>query len=176
MNQTTPKSATTAGLLGIFLGAFGAHSWYLGDKKNGIIHVSLTGGGIVLFILATILPFMATSLFTLFTLPAILSGLGGLVISGSGVWGFIEGIIILTKGDAGLAAHGIPVVAQPYAQPYAGQPYQGYTQPMPVQPQPYAQPAQQPYVQPVQPAPAQPATPATDNAQPTDNGGQVNAA
>ncbi len=31
---TTIKSAIAAGLLGIFLGQFGAHDWYLGDKKE----------------------------------------------------------------------------------------------------------------------------------------------
>lgn len=34
MNTNGFKSATTAGLLGIFLGAVGAHCWYLGDKKK----------------------------------------------------------------------------------------------------------------------------------------------
>lgn len=28
------KSATVAGLLGIFLGSIGAHCWYLGDKRK----------------------------------------------------------------------------------------------------------------------------------------------
>ena len=42
MYQQNPKSATTAGLLGIFLGAFGAHNWYLGEKNKGIAHVCMT--------------------------------------------------------------------------------------------------------------------------------------
>jgi TM2 domain-containing membrane protein YozV len=34
MQHTKVKSATVAGLLGIFLGQFGAHSWYLGKKNR----------------------------------------------------------------------------------------------------------------------------------------------
>ena len=58
MNQ---KSKMAAGLLGIFLGAWGAHQFYLGDTKKGIIRI-------------------VVSLVT--------CGIGG-------IWGFIEGIMIL---------------------------------------------------------------------------------
>ena len=37
-----PKQKLVAGLLGIFLGAWGIHQFYLGDNKKGIIRI-LTG-------------------------------------------------------------------------------------------------------------------------------------
>lgn len=52
------KSKMAAGLLGIFLGAWGVHQFYLGDTKKGIIRIVVT--------LVT-----------------------------CGIWGFIEGIMIL---------------------------------------------------------------------------------
>ena len=58
MNQ---KSKMAAGLLGIFLGAWGVHQFYLGDTKKGSIRI-------------------VVSLVT--------CGIGG-------IWGFIEGIMIL---------------------------------------------------------------------------------
>ena len=41
-----------------------------------------------------------------------------IAIMGSGIWGFVEGIIILVQGDAALAAKGYTVAAPvAYAQP-----------------------------------------------------------
>ena len=100
------KSATTAGLLGIFLGAVGAHDWYLGNKTKGIIHVCLASSGIVLSIIASVVLPTALSyraLLTWGTVIALLGGLACLVMAGNGIWGFVEGIIILAQGDAGLA-------------------------------------------------------------------------
>ena len=57
-----PKSKVVAGVLGILLGAYGVHQFYLGDTKKGVIRLLVT-------------------IFTCF--------IGGL-------WGFIEGIMILT--------------------------------------------------------------------------------
>ncbi len=37
-----PKKRTMAGLLGLFLGAFGAHRFYLGDTKGGVIRLVLS--------------------------------------------------------------------------------------------------------------------------------------
>ncbi len=37
-----PKSKTTAGLLGIFLGGFGVHRFYLGYTTIGIIQIVVT--------------------------------------------------------------------------------------------------------------------------------------
>ena len=48
------------------------------------------------------------------------SGLACLVMAGNGIWGFVEGIIILAQGDAGLARKGYAVAM----------PNMGYGQPM----------------------------------------------
>lgn len=129
---STPKSATAAGLLGIFLGAFGAHNWYLGQKQKGIIHLCLIGGAILLTIIGSIMTSagVATSIYSyrvsggsaaLAVIGGILAFIGGLANVGNGIWGLVEGIMILVKGDAGLAAQGYtvaaPVVYQQPAQP-----------------------------------------------------------
>lgn len=36
------KTRMTAGLLGLFLGPFGIHSFYLGDKKKGLMQIVIT--------------------------------------------------------------------------------------------------------------------------------------
>ena len=60
--QTAPKSKMAAGLLGIFLGAWGIHNFYLGYTGKGVAQLVLT-----------------------------------LCTCGvAGIWGFIEGILILT--------------------------------------------------------------------------------
>ena len=146
MYQNNIKSATTAGLLGIFLGSFGTHNWYLGDKKKGIIHVSLAGAGFLMLFLSYIILPNTMSFLTIYRMAwlfTILNSVGWLLISGSEIWGFIEGIQILTGGDAGLAARGY-AVAQPMQpmQPM-GQPNQfvQQNQPMPNQPMVSNQPA-----------------------------------
>lgn len=60
------KSKVAAGILGIFLGCFGVHNFYLGYTGKAV----------------------AQLLITLLT-----CGIGSIV---SGIWGFIEGIMILT--------------------------------------------------------------------------------
>ncbi len=39
---TSNRKRITAGLLGVFLGGIGAHSFYLGNKKKGIIQIVVT--------------------------------------------------------------------------------------------------------------------------------------
>jgi TM2 domain-containing membrane protein YozV/ribosomal protein L40E len=64
------KSKIAAGLLGIFLGGFGIHNFYLGFTKRGIIQVlSSTVGGILTCGIATV---------------------------AMSIWGLVEGILILT--------------------------------------------------------------------------------
>lgn len=70
-NYSKGKNKTTAGILGIFLGAFGGHHFYLGNTKRATIYLVLS---IILSIL----------------------GGGGLII---GLIGFIEGIILLFMND-----------------------------------------------------------------------------
>ena len=132
MQQQNVKSATTAGLLGIFLGAFGAHNWYLGEKNKGIAHVCMMSGGILVEILgAAVLP-NVLSLSTLLQMAwifAILTGIAGLAMAASGIWGLVEGIMILSQGDAGLARKGY-AVANPVPMQDYNQPMNGYGQPM----------------------------------------------
>ena len=72
------KSRLVAGLLGIFLGAWGIHRFYLGYIGIGIVQIIVT---IVTF------------------------GIGAL-------WGFIEGILILTKSILKEDAEGMPLKDQ----------------------------------------------------------------
>lgn len=66
-----------AGLLAIFLGAFGVHKFILGYKKEGLIMLVITIVGIVLSCI----------------------GIGVFVVWAVGLVGLIEGIMYLTKSD-----------------------------------------------------------------------------
>ncbi|ANH59385.1 TM2 domain-containing protein [Dokdonia donghaensis] len=66
-----------AGILAIFLGAFGVHKFILGYQKEGIIMLVLSVVGIVLSCV----------------------GIGVLLVWAVGLVGLIEGIIYLTKSD-----------------------------------------------------------------------------
>ncbi len=70
----TLKSKMAAGLLGIFLGAWGIHNFYLGNSSKGVTQIIVT---------------------------IVTCGIGGL-------WGFIEGIMILT-GSINRDAQGRPL-------------------------------------------------------------------
>ncbi|MCH5200669.1 MAG: TM2 domain-containing protein [Oscillospiraceae bacterium] len=72
------KSKTAAGILGIFLGAFGAHNFYLGYTTKAVIQLVVT--------VATL-------------------GIGGVAM---GIWGLIEGIMILT-GSIAVDGRGMPL-------------------------------------------------------------------
>ncbi|QHO91867.1 TM2 domain-containing protein [Actinomyces sp. 432] len=77
------KSKVAAGLLGIFLGGFGVHNFYLGYNGKAIAQL-----------LITLLSF-------------------GLLAVVSGIWGLVEGIIILTATPGaqpwGVDAKGVPL-------------------------------------------------------------------
>ena len=75
------KSKMAAGLLGIFLGALGIHNFYMGYKGKAIIQLLLGTVGIIVLI--------------------------GPVISG--IWGLVEGIMILA-GKIRVDGHGVPLV------------------------------------------------------------------
>lgn len=68
------KSKIVAGLLGIFLGCFGVHNFYLGYTQKAVIQLVLTIAGFVLFCI----------------------GIGVFIFLGVEIWGLIEGIMILT--------------------------------------------------------------------------------
>ena len=70
MLGVSQKSKIAAGLLGIFLGCFGIHNFYLGYNVKGGIQLGLTVLG------------CAT---------------GGLTTLVASIWGLVEGIIILTS-------------------------------------------------------------------------------
>lgn len=91
------KSKIAAGLLGIFLGVFGVHNFYLGYIKKAVIQlVSVIGSYIIyfLFIFSTLFsdPYLsdesvgALALGTFFII---------MIIVGIRIWSFIEGILIL---------------------------------------------------------------------------------
>jgi len=75
------KSKLVAGLLAIFLGAFGVHNFYLGNTKKAIIQLVICLAGSLLF------------------------GIGALAME---IWGIIEGIQILT-GKITTDAQGNPL-------------------------------------------------------------------
>lgn len=68
------KSKIVAGLLGIFLGGWGIHNFYLGNTNKAVIQIIVS---------------------------IVTCGIGGL-------WGFIEGIMILT-GSINTDANGVPL-------------------------------------------------------------------
>ena len=76
------KSKIAAGLLGIFLGSFGIHNFYLGFTNKALIQllVSIIGGIVTC----------------------------GIATFGIWVWGLVEGILILT-GSINKDAKGIPL-------------------------------------------------------------------
>ncbi|WP_318242112.1 TM2 domain-containing protein [Arthrobacter gallicola] len=75
-----PKSRLAAGLLGIFLGSFGVHRFYLGYTTIGVVQI-----------LVTVLTFWFT-----FGLSA--------------MWGFVEGIMILAGAQTFRTdARGVPL-------------------------------------------------------------------
>lgn len=68
------KSKLAAGLLGIFLGSFGVHNFYLGYTTKAIIQLVLSIVGILTACLI----------------------IGYLILLGTWIWGLVEGIMILT--------------------------------------------------------------------------------
>ena len=73
------KSKMAAGLLGIFLGAFGVHNFYLGYIGKAVTQLCLSAGSILL----TIITCGVAGVITPF------------IILGASIWGLIEGIMIL---------------------------------------------------------------------------------
>ncbi len=87
------KSKVAAGLLGIFLGAYGIHNFYLGYTTKAIIQVSVSVGCLIL---GTILSIILIG-------PILYLGTMGM-----GIWGMVEGIMILAGGIT-TDAKGIPL-------------------------------------------------------------------
>lgn len=68
------KSRIAAGLMGIFLGSFGVHNFYLGNTKTAVIQLVCTIVGLLLSCI----------------------GIGVLLVLGISIWGLVEGIMILS--------------------------------------------------------------------------------
>ncbi|MCI8501490.1 MAG: TM2 domain-containing protein [Oscillospiraceae bacterium] len=83
-----PKSKIAAGLLGIFLGSLGVHNFMLGFTGKAVAQLVMT---VVGWILA---PFTC--------------GITALAPAAAGVWGLVEGIMILT-GSIATDANGVPL-------------------------------------------------------------------
>lgn len=109
--QNNVKSSSVAGVLGVFLGAFGGHDWYLGNTKKAITHVCLCVGGIMMLMVGLILRSLLRDIPALDVLSICVMIGAYVIIVGNGIWGFIEGVMILAQGDAGLAAKGYQVAA-----------------------------------------------------------------
>lgn len=88
METSQAKSKLVAGLLGIFLGGFGVHNFYLGYTKKAIIQVSVWGG--------------------CFLLAFCTLGITSLGCFGIAIWGLVEGIMILT-GKINVDGKGMPL-------------------------------------------------------------------
>ena len=90
--QPQQKSRVAAGLLGIFLGCFGIHNFYLGYKSKALVQCLVSSITLVLGICTSWLGIGIVLL---------------LVPSGIAIWGLVEGILILA-GNIG-SADGIPL-------------------------------------------------------------------
>jgi len=80
------KSRISAGLLGIFLGCFGVHNFYLGYTQKAVIQLVLTIVGIVLSCI----------------------GIGAFIVLAVEIWALVEGIMILT-GSINKDGNGNPI-------------------------------------------------------------------
>ncbi|MCM1569519.1 MAG: NINE protein [Roseburia sp.] len=80
------KSKLVAGLLGIFLGAFGVHNFYLGYTKKAVIQLVCSVVGMILSCIV----------------------IGAFLVLGIEIWGLVEGIMILT-GKIAVDGNGLPL-------------------------------------------------------------------
>lgn len=89
------KSKIAAALLAFFLGGFGVHDFYLGNKRNGIIKLLGSILGIALMVIGFVAAATTTTTTGLAALPA-LALIGWLIILGVSIWAFVDFIRILT--------------------------------------------------------------------------------
>ena len=85
-SNSNAKSKMAAGLLGIFLGQFGVHNFYLGYTGKAVTQLLLTIFGYILAIFVV----------------------GIFMVAAAGIWGLVEGIMILS-GSINTDANGIPL-------------------------------------------------------------------
>ena len=114
-NTKNPKSALTAGVLALILGAFGTHNWYLNDRKKARTHVILAIVTASAFVLGTILKVSISSVGSLGIANFMASSatvcriIGWFALVIDAVWAIIEGILLLIQGDDGLAEKGYTI-------------------------------------------------------------------
>lgn len=119
-NTKNPKSAATAGVLALVLGIFGAHNWYLNDRRKAKTHVGLAIVAAGAFLLSTIFRLLISSVSNigvaqfLSSMTTIARLVGWFVLLIDVIWAVIEGILLFLQGDEGLAERGYNV-AKPEA-------------------------------------------------------------
>ncbi|SDN76798.1 TM2 domain-containing protein [Actinomyces ruminicola] len=102
-----PKSKVAAAVLAFFLGTLGIHNFYRGQTRNGIIHLCLVGGAIVLLIIGGVVLGANVDAYGnvsggAASTAGMLMLLGWLVAAGNGIWAFVEFIMILVSNDGSL--------------------------------------------------------------------------
>ncbi|WP_194949403.1 TM2 domain-containing protein [Actinomyces trachealis] len=102
-----PKSKTTAALLAFFLGGFGAHNFYRGQKGRGIGHIVLAAVGFIIMIIAIVgAASQIDAAGDISDSAAASVGLGVMVgyffLIVNGIWAFVEFIMILMSNDGSL--------------------------------------------------------------------------
>ncbi len=97
-NNAGGKSKIAAALLAFFLGSFGVHSFYMGQKKKGFIQLGLTILGIVLMVVG--IGAAVTDVATGGTTTATTAIIGYLLVLGVSIWAFVDFIRILIGGLA----------------------------------------------------------------------------
>lgn len=95
------KSTTTAGLLGVTLGAFGVHNFYLGDKKRklGFVHLLLAIISSLALITAAVIEMVTRYAALPNSIMSLLYVIGYLIAAANIIWGSVEGFILLAKPD-----------------------------------------------------------------------------
>lgn len=106
----TYKSAEVAGILGIVLGGIGAMDFYLENYRKVVVHVGLLVLSLVLIVMDVLVLPLACATADDFAgcagLRVVLEAVATGLILGNFLWGVVEGILVLIRGDDGLAKKG----------------------------------------------------------------------
>lgn len=103
-----PKSKTTAALLAFFLGGFGVHNFYMGQKGRGLGHIALAVIGLLLMIIAVVAGVSSIDTTTGQISDEAAAGtgigviLGYIVLIANSIWALVEFIMILVSKDNNL--------------------------------------------------------------------------
>lgn len=91
--ESGAKSGIAAGLLGIFIGAVGAHNFYLGYYKKAVAQLLLSVLGLIFMILYVVA--LVTFSFAGIILAIFFILLGAACIAASSIWALVEAIMLL---------------------------------------------------------------------------------